>query len=171
MLSEENSQDIGTDNDQIDQQTGSDDQIDYKTLYNQEVQNSKKQRAAKQKYESDLQKYQSAQKKKEEAAMVEQNKFKELWEADKKDAEWARTYKADRHAKLLHRLPEDKRNKFENLDLNSLEAVVEEFVTPANKEVLKPVHGTTKTTTINKPYDQMNDTERRQWVAEQVGSK
>ena len=171
MLLEDNSQDTGIENDQTDQQTASDEQVDYETLYKQEVQNSKKQRAAKQKYESELQKHQVAQKKKEEASMIEQNKFKELWEADKKDAEWARSYKEARHAKLLERLPENKRDKFENLDLTSLEAVVEEFVIPGNKEVIKPVHGTTKTPAMNKPYDQMNESERKTWFKETLESK
>ena len=55
MLPEESGQDLGTETNPVsDEQHTSDEHVDYKTLYQAEVQNSKKQRAAKQKYESEL---------------------------------------------------------------------------------------------------------------------
>ena len=55
MLPDESGQDLGTENNPVsDEQHGSDEHVDYKALYQAEVQNSKKQRAAKQKYESEL---------------------------------------------------------------------------------------------------------------------
>ena len=162
MLPEESSQDTGTEtnNPVSDEQHISDEHVDYKALYQAEVQNSKKQRAAKQKYESEWPTLTTTAKADEEKRLVEQNKYKELWEKDKSEAEWARTYKADRHAKLLERLPEDKREKFSNLDLNSLEAVVDELATKP-KEVVKAVHGQIDSPKMDKPWKDMNDKERR----------
>ena len=153
MLPEDSSQEnLGTENNDpvSDEQSTSDEGVDYKALYQAEVQNSKKQRAAKQKYETQLNELSLKAKQEEEARMVEKEKYKELWEKDKSDAEWARGYKADRHAKLLERLPEDKRAKFENLDLTSLEAVVEEFVESKPQEVVQKVHGRVSTPKPNK---------------------
>ena len=61
---------------------------------------------------------------------------------------------------MLERLPEDKREKFSNLDLNSLEAVVDELATKP-KEVVKAVHGQIDSPKMDKPWKEMNDEERR----------
>lgn len=173
MLQDENSQDTGTEitNPVSDEQQGSDENVDYKSLYQAEVQNSKKQRAAKQKFESELTTLATKNKAQEEKRLVEQNKYKELWENDKTEAEWARGYKADRHVKLLERLPEDKREKFEkmNLGLDALEAIVDEF--SSKKETMKAVPGQVSTPTTNKPYNDMSDQERRAWHTEVLNSQ
>ena len=62
---------------------------------------------------------------------------------------------------MLERLPEDKREKFTNLDLNSLEAVVDELATKP-KEVVQAVHGQIDSPkTPDKPWGEMNEQERR----------
>jgi len=89
MLPEESGQDTGTEinNPVRDEQQVSDEHVDYKALYQAEVQNSKKQRAAKQKFEADLTALSTKAKAEEEKRLVEQNKYKELWEKDKSEAE------------------------------------------------------------------------------------
>lgn len=59
-------------------------------------------------------------------------------------------------------MPEDKREKFTNLDLTSLEAVVDEFVS-VPKEPSRELRGRVSTPKIDKSYDEMTDNERRQW--------
>jgi|TARA_A100001201_G_scaffold142312_1_gene140142 hypothetical protein len=163
-MSEENNSSVESQETQtpVGEQHQSDDNVDYKSLYMAEVQNSKKQRAAKQEYKSELEKIATNAKAREQEQLVEQQKFKELWEKDRNDAEWARNYKADRHSKLLDKLPEDKREKFTNLDLTSLEAVVDEFVS-VPKEPSRELRGRVSTPKIDKSYDEMTDNERRQW--------
>ena len=138
----------------------------------QEKSYSQKQRQRAQKAEAELEKMTARNKKIEEEAMVEQNKFKELWEQDKEDAEWARGYRKDRRAGLLLKLPEDKREKFEkmNLGLDALEAIVEEIsVTP--KETMKAVPGQVDTPAMDKPYKEMSEQERKAWHTQVLNSK
>ena len=139
---------------------------------NQEKAYSQKQRQRAQTAEAELEKMKARNKKMEEDAMVEQNKYKELWEQDKSDAEWARDYKKNKKASLLEKLPEDKREKFKNLDLMSLEAVVEELSeAKAAKETMKAVPGQVTTPVTNKPYGEMTETEKRAYHEQVIASK
>lgn len=151
----------------VDKQHDSDDNVDYKSLYLSEVQNSKKQRVAKQEYKSQLEKISTEAKEQQQKQLVEQEKYKELWENDKNDAEWARNYKTERHSQLLDKLPENKRDKFKNLDFTSLEAVVEEFVS-VPKESSRELRGRVATPKIDKPYAQMTEAERKQYHEEML---
>ena len=144
---------------------------DYKESYNQEKVYSQKQRQRARKAEAELEKVNARNKKMEEDSLIEQNKYEELWENDKADAEENRSYKKNRRAKLLDSLPEDKRDKFKNLDLISLEAVVEELATNTNKEPMKAVPGQVSTPPLNKAYKDMTDAEKRQWHNQVVESK
>ena len=139
---------------------------------NQEKSYSQKQRQRAQKAEAELEKMVARNKKMEEDAMIEQNKFKELWEQDKKDAEWARGYKKNKKASLLENLPEDKRDKFKNLDLVSLELLVEEInVAKSSKETMKAVPGQVSTPSLDKPYGEMTDEEKRAYHIEVINSR
>ena len=139
---------------------------------NQEKVYSQKQRKRAQVAESELEKLKARNKKMEEDSMVEQNKFKELWEQDKTDAEWARDYKKNKKASLLEKLPEDKREKFKNLDLIALEAVVEELIeAKSSKETMKAVPGQVNTPVSTKPYGDMNDQEKRAYHARAIDSR
>ena len=66
---------------------------DYKESYNQEKVYSQKQRQRARKAEAELEKVNARNKKMEEDSLIEQNKYKELWENDKADAEENRSYK------------------------------------------------------------------------------
>ena len=63
---------------------------DYKESFNQEKAYSQKLRSRAQSAESELEKLKARNKKMEEDSLIEQNKYKELWEKDKTDAQWAR---------------------------------------------------------------------------------
>jgi len=141
---------------------------------NQEKAYSQKQRQRSQKAEAEIEKLTARLKKIEEDSMVEQNKYKELWEQDKTDAEWARGYKKNRKASLLEKIPEDKREKINkmNLNLDALELFVEEMTdTNSPKETMKAVPGQVSTPTMNKPYKDMTEQERKQWHTQVLDSK
>ena len=140
----------------------------------QEKSYSQKQRQRAQKAVAELEKMKARNKKMEEDSMVEQNKFKELWEQDKNDAEWARGYKKNRKASLLEKIPEDKREKISNMNLNldALELFVEELVeTKPSKETMKAVPGQVNTPIMDKPYKDMTEQERKQWHTQVLDSK
>ena len=142
----------------------SEDARDYKEAFNQEKSYSQKTRLRAQAAESELAKYQARNKKMEEEALAEKGKYKELWDKDKEDAEWAREYKKTQRASLLESLPEDKREKFNNMNLSftALQAIAEEF---ANKpsETMKAVPGQVSTPVSDKPYAEMTESEKRQY--------
>ena len=140
----------------------------------QEKAYSQKQRQRAQKAEAELEKMVARNKKMEEDTLVEQNKFKELYERDKGDAEWARGYRKDRKASLLEKIPEDKREKINkmNLNLDALELFVEEMTdTNSSKETMKAVPGQVTTPTINKSYGEMSEEERRLYHSQVMNSK
>ena len=130
---------------------------------NQEKAYSQKQRQRAQKAEAELEKMVARNKKMEEDSMVEQNKFKELWEQDKSDAEWARSYKKSKKASLLEKIPEDKRDKFKSWGLDQLETYVQDAVegSESKGETMKSVPGQVSVPVPDKPYGDMTDAERR----------
>tara|TARA_R110002020_G_scaffold472472_1_gene700579 strand:- start:6236 stop:6760 length:525 start_codon:yes stop_codon:yes gene_type:complete len=129
---------------------------------NQEKAYSQKQRKRAQSAESELEKLQARQKKMEEDAMVEQNKFKELWEKDKEDAEKYRSYKTKHRASLLERIPEDKRENFKNWGIEQLETYVSDvFKSDSQGETMKAVHGQVDVPSPDKPWSNMSEEEKR----------
>ena len=144
---------------------GGDQNID--TL-NQEKAYSQKQRKRAQTSEAENEKLKARIKKIEEDALAEQGKFKEMWERDKVDAEWARGYRTNRKASLLELIPEDKREKIKNMDLklDALEVIAEQYTeATSTKETMKAVPGQVSVTAPDKPYGEMDDAERRAYYA------
>ena len=136
---------------------------DFKDSFNQEKAYSQKMRYRAQAAESELEKLKARNKKMEEDSLIEQNKYKELWEKDKTDASWARDFKKNQRAKILNSIPEDKREKFEkmNLKFDALQAIAEEFATNKPSETMKAVPGQVGVPQTDKPYSEMTEPERR----------
>jgi len=134
----------------------------YEDSLNQEKVYSQKQRKRAQTAEAELEKLRARQTKIEEDSMVEQNKFKELWEKDRDDAEKYRSYKTKHRASLLEKIPEDKRENFNNWDLEQLETYVSDVYSNEPKsETMKPVHGQVDIQVPDKPWSSMSDDEKR----------
>ena len=172
MLEENSGSESQENTEQVAQSDAQDSGQNLTDSLNQEKHYSQKQRQRAQKAEAELEKMIARNKKIEEDSMVEQNKFKELYERDKIDAEWARDYKKSKKATLIEKLPEDKRDKFKSLDLISLEAVVDEFFNAqTSKETMKAVPGQVNTPQLKKPYGEMTDEERRAYHGQIVGSR
>lgn len=144
------------------QPTVSDESVDYKALYLDEVQNAKKLRKRAQDSELQNQEYKKAQETLKVKQMKEQNKYKELYEEVAPFKEKWTNYEANRKDQLLSKLPEEDRESLSSKDLDTLEYIVN------MKESSKPVNpqhqpNASRKVVTDKPYEQMNENERRQW--------
>ena len=139
-----------------------DESVDYKALYFDEMQNAKKLRKRAQDAEETGQKNAKAQETLKVKQMQEQEKYKELWEEAAPKAEKYDAYKTARKEALLSKLPEEDRESMSSKDLDTLEYIVK------IKEESKPVNpqhqaSAPRKVNLDKPYDQMNEQERRAW--------
>ena len=139
-----------------------DESVDYKSLYLDEVQNAKKQRKGKQDAESKLQEAMKIQETQKVKQMKEQEKYKELYEQTAPFKDKWESYESTRREALLSKLPEEDREGLSQKGLDTLEYIVK------LKEESKPVNpqhqaNASRQVSIDKPYDQMNEDERRVW--------
>ena len=133
---------------QDEQTTQSDDNVDYKQLYLDEVQNAKKLRKRAQDSEIKNQEFLKAQETSKVKSMREQEKYKELSDTLQAQLDEVSPYKqkwesfeAKRKESLLAKLPEADREKLSNKGIDTLEYIVskiEENV-PAKSEPITGV--------------------------------
>jgi hypothetical protein len=143
--------------------------VDYKALYLDEVQNAKKLRKRAQDAEETVQKNTKAQETLKVKQMQEQEKYKELYEQTAPYKDKWESYEASRRESLLSKLPEEDREKMSQKDLETLEYVV------SVREESKPVNpqhqaSAPRKVNLDKPYDQMNEQERRVWHEQTVNN-
>tara|TARA_Y100001938_G_C8010910_1_gene389954 strand:+ start:350 stop:883 length:534 start_codon:yes stop_codon:yes gene_type:complete len=156
------------------QTTNSEESVDYKSLYLDEVQNAKKLRKRSQEVEKKLA---SFEKKAEEGRLAQLkeneeykvladelqqkldtvNPYKEKWES----------YESQTRENLLSQLPEADREMLAGKDLQTLEYIVskQSESKPSNPQTQ---FGATRQINLDKPYDQMNEQERRQWHQDSI---
>ena len=158
-----------TGNEQVAQSNSSDENVDYKALYNEEIANSKKQRKGKQDFQSKYEALIESQKVAEEEKMIADGKLKEVIDAQKAELksyklakEELDSLKASEMKSLLEKIPEDKREQYQNLDVPMLRNIVEDFYTNQNSNP-QPKPGASRQVEINKPYAQMTEEERKIW--------
>ena len=158
-----------TGNEQVAQSNSSDENVDYKALYNEEIANSKKQRKGKQDFQSKYETLIESQKVAEEEKMIADGKLKEVIDAQKAELksyklakEELDSLKASEMKSLLEKIPEDKREQYQNLDVPMLRNIVEDFYTNQNSNP-QPKPGASRQVEINKPYAQMTEEERKIW--------
>ena len=158
-----------TDNEQVAQSNSSDENVDYKALYNEEIANSKKQRKSKQDFQAKYESLMEAQKLENEEKMIADGKLKEVIDAQKAELksykaakEELDSLKASEMKSLLEKIPEDKREQYQNLDVPMLRNIVEDFYTNQNSNP-QPKPGASRQVEINKPYAQMTEEERKIW--------
>ena len=147
---------------QSEQPQSQDESVDYKALYLDEVQNAKKLRKRAQDAEETVQKTTKAQETLKVKQMQEKEQYKELYEQTAPFKEKWETYEANRREALLSKLPEEDRESLSQKDLDTLEYIV------SIKEQSKPVNpqhqaSAPRKVNLDKPYDQMNEQERRAW--------
>ena len=147
---------------QEEQHQSQEEAVDYKALYLDEVQNAKKLRKRAQDAEETVQKTTKAQETLKVKQMQEKEQYKELYEQTAPFKEKWETYEANRREALLSKLPEEDRASLSQKDLDTLEYIV------SIKEQSKPVNpqhqaSAPRKVNLDKPYDQMNEQERRAW--------
>jgi len=159
-----------TGDEQSAQANNSDEKLDYQALYNEEIANSKKQRKGKQDFQAKYESLVEAQKTAEEEKMIADGKLKEVIEAQKAEikslkghSEELANLKASDKKSLLEKIPEDKREQYENLDIPVLRSIVEDFYAKQSSSNPQPTPGASRQVEINKPYAQMNEEERKIW--------
>ena len=101
-----------TGNEQVAQSNSSDENVDYKALYNEEIANSKKQRKGKQDFQSKYEALIESQKVAEEEKMIADGKLKEVIDAQKAELksyklakEELDSLKASEMKSLLEKIP------------------------------------------------------------------
>ena len=129
MLEENTAQ--GSNDVQEEQTTQSDDNVDYKQLYLDEVQNAKKLRKRAQDSETKNQEFLKNQETSKVKAMREQEKYKELSDTLQAQLDEVSPYKqkweefqVKRKDSLLAKLPEADRDRLANKDIDTLEYIV-----------------------------------------------
>ena len=166
-----NNQDAG----QIAQQESqTDSNVDYKALYLEEVQNSKKLRKRSQEAETKITEFTTAQETNKVKQMKEQEKFQELSEELQKKLDSTLPYKEKWEAhesaqreKFLSKLPKADREKFAGESLQVLEYMTDKL----NETATQPTqhkHGAIRTAPINKAWGEMSEEEKRATYAQKA---
>ena len=154
------------------QESQNDSNVDYKALYLDEVSNSKKLRKRSQEAEMKVTEFTTAQETNRVKQMKEQEQFQELSEELQKKLDSTIPYKekweaheSAKREKYLSKLPKADREKFANENLQVLEYMTEKLESNVQaSEAPKHSPGQSRNVqAMNKPYDQMNEDERRVW--------
>ena len=152
---------------QEDTTTVSDENVDYKSLYLDEVQNAKKLRKRAQESEVAVKDLHTAKETQKVKQLKEQEKYKELYEDATKKLEDAMPYKdkfiqaeTSRREELLSQLPKKDREGLSTESNKALEYIVQNLnqSTPSNPQ---NIPGSVRDIAPDKPWTEMNDAEKR----------
>ena len=152
---------------QVDQTSSTGVEPDYKTLYNEEIANSKKHRSRSQDEESRIKENLKAQETQKIKQLKENEKFKELYEQTPAQLDEPSPYKerwetheANERESLLSQLPEEDREMLSQKDLDTLKYIVSKQ-TDSKPKNPQNIPGQARVPVIDKPWGEMNDQERR----------
>ena len=166
---EDNSQVTNETTEQTVQTTESDESVDYKNLYLQEVQNAKKLRKRSQDAEKKVSSYDSKVEEQRISHLKENEEYKTLADELQQKLDTVNPYKekwetheSQARESLLSKVPEADRELLKEKDLQTLEYIV------SKQEESKPINpqttvGATRNVSINKPFSEMTEAEKRQW--------
>lgn len=153
------------------------DNQDYKALYFQEIQNAKKLRGRAQEAEAMIDSYKKQQEEVKLQTLQEQEKYKELSETLKAQLDDALSYKekyqtweAKERQELLSMLPEQDREALQNESMQSLKYIAKQF-NQVKPNVPEASIGMARNINIEKPYSEMNDSERRAYYDQALKGK
>tara|TARA_R110002020_G_scaffold133393_2_gene297712 strand:+ start:5778 stop:6326 length:549 start_codon:yes stop_codon:yes gene_type:complete len=149
------------------QSTQSADNVDYKALYHEEVENAKKQRHAKQDLTDQLSKFQKDQETAKVRSLKEQEKYQELAEELQKKVDVLSPFKekyevieTETRNSLLEQLPEEDREELAGKDTSTIRLFVNKFNNqkPSNAD---HIPGRGREVISDKPWGEMTDAEKR----------
>ena len=159
-----------TGDEQSAQSNSSDENVDYQALYNEEIANSKKQRKGKQDFQSKYETLIESQKVAAEEKMIADGKLKEVIDSQKVEIKSLKAFKEElvglktsETTSLLEKIPEDKREQYQNLDIPMLRSIVDDFYTNQNSNPQPTPGASRKAEVPAKPFSQMNEEEKRAW--------
>ena len=156
---------------QEDTATVSDENVDYKSLYLDEVQNAKKLRKRAQESEIAVKDLHTAQETQKVKQLNEQEKYKDLYEDATKKLEDAMPYKekylqaeTSRREELLSKLPKKDRESLSAESTKALEYIVNNLnqTTPSNPQNMP---GAARDVSPDKPWAAMDESEKRAYFA------
>ena len=173
---EDNSQVTNETTEQAVQTTEPDESVDYKNLYLQEVQNAKKLRKRSQDAEKKVSSYDSKVEEQRISHLKKNEEYKTLADELQQKLDTVSPYKekwetheSQRRESLLSKVPEADRELLKEKDLQTLEYIV------SKQEESKPINpqttvGATRNVSINKPFSEMTEAEKRQWHQDVVNN-
>ena len=137
--------------------------VDYKALYLEEVQNAKKLRKRAQDAETTVQETTKDRETQKVKQMKEQEKYKELYESVAPFKEKWEAHESTRREKLLSKLPEEDRESLGQKDLDTLEYIVsiKEESKPVNPSHTPAQSRNIKSDIEGKDWTKMDDRDRR----------
>ena len=159
---------------QTDTTTVSDENVDYKSLYLDEVQNAKKLRKRAQDSEVAVKDLHTAKETQKVKQLKEQEKYKELYEDANKKLEDTMPYKekfiqaeTSRREELLSQLPKKDREGLSTESNKALEYIVQNLnqSTPSNPQ---NIPGAARDITPDKPWTEMDDAEKRAYYTKKA---
>ena len=154
------------------QETTQDAKPDYKALYLQEIENSKKQRAGKQTATSEIDKLKSKLNQYEEEKMIKEGKQSELIDklkAENKDLSGYKdkytSYLEQEKTNILEQFPEEDREELANKDLDTLKYIQKKTLNQQQPQGnhIPNIPSMVKNNTPDKPYADMTEAERKEW--------
>lgn len=139
------------------QTTEADSNVDYKTLFHQEVKNSKSQRSKKQELESKMDKLELRSEEDRQAKMIAEGKKDELLQEQiaenkvlKEENAAFKQVEETQKTKMLEEIPEEDRVQYKNMNLQQLEYFVKQTQSP---DVSNPSQAVQGRTNINYDLD------------------
>ena len=133
------------------QTTEADSNVDYKTLFHQEVKNSKSQRSKKQELESKMDKLELRSEEDRQAKMIAEGKKDELLQEQtarikemEKELGTFKQVEETQKTKMLEEIPEEDRVQYKNMNLQQLEYFVKQTQSPDVSNPSQAVQGRTK---------------------------
>ena len=91
----------------------------------------------------------------------ERQKAKELEEKYNSTNETLTRYETDERNRLLNKLPEDKREKYDSVDISTLRNMIEDFGEQPKPNVKQAEAGLQRKTLSENPFKDLKDSERR----------
>lgn len=159
----------------------SEDSLDYKSLYHQEIKNAKSQREAKQQLSEKLSKIEAEREEKREAKLQEQGKHEEVIKELKSkiksleaDSDILKKIKAVEREELLANFTDEEKEKLTGLNNEALKVMVSKISKESQPEHPSVLAGAARTVETkfnpNKPYSELTQKEKNENWKEYVDS-
>ena len=150
--------------------------VDWEKRYHEEVKQSKSYRTRAQDAEGNLDKYNKKQDAARKKKLEEEGKLQQVIDEQdalivqlKEKAEYGVELEKAQKQDLINQLPEDDRADFEDLPVNQLKKIIPKLVAAQTvKPEIPSIKGSVNTLSLDKPWGQMNDAEKRAFYSQKA---